>query len=239
MIDTVIDVERLSASVGRYSLSLVRSKPAAEDLAQESWSRALPALREGGGHANPEALLLRVARNVWIDGLRRDARKAKLMKEAHSEEAAIDRPLLAMELAPVFAALNAFLPKLQRTVFLLRDVLGYSIKETAARLGTSEGAVKAAHVRARRSLALVQGALSREEGPGLPADENERIEAHLMADAYARGDIGTLVALANGEARMQARQMPMQGAASHAAPRNRRAAPTEAMWSAGSLSQAA
>ncbi|MDG0793721.1 RNA polymerase sigma factor [Cohnella ginsengisoli] len=187
MIDSDLDVERLSASVGRYSLSLVRSKPAAEDLAQESWSRALPALRDGGGHANPEALLLRVARNAWIDGLRRDARKAKMLQETLPEEATIDRPLLSIELAPVFAALNAFLPKLQRTVFLLRDVLGYSIKETAARLGTSEGAVKAAHVRARRSLALVQGALSREEGPGLPADENERVEAHLMADAYARG----------------------------------------------------
>lgn len=239
MIDSDLDVERLSASVGRYSLSLVRSKPAAEDLAQESWSRALPALRDGGGHANPEALLLRVARNAWIDGLRRDARKAKMLQETLPEEATIDRPLLSIELAPVFAALNAFLPKLQRTVFLLRDVLGYSIKETAARLGTSEGAVKAAHVRARRSLALVQGALSREEGPGLPADENERVEAHLMADAYARGDIGTLVALANGEARMQARQLPVQGTVSHAVPRSRREGRPEALFSTGMLSQAA
>ncbi|MFC3800612.1 RNA polymerase sigma factor [Cohnella sp. GCM10012308] len=232
MIDSAADIERLSASVGRYSLSLVRSLPAAEDLAQESWSRALLALREGGGHANPEALLLRVARNVWIDGLRRDARKVKLLQEMRPEEVAIDRPLLAMELAPVFAALNACLPKLQRTVFLLRDVLDYSIKETAIRLGTSEGAVKAALVRARRSLALVREALSREEGPTLPADEAERIEAHLMADAYARGDIGTLVALANGEARMQARQLAVQGAASRLG-HGLRASPPEAILALG------
>ncbi|MDI4646032.1 RNA polymerase sigma factor [Cohnella hashimotonis] len=232
MIDTVIDVERLSDSVGRYSLSLVRSRSAAEDLAQESWSRALPALLEGGGHANPEALLMRVARNTWIDGLRRESRKAKLLQEMQPEKAANDRPLLALELAPVFAALNAQLPKLQRTVFLLRDVLDYSIKETAARLATSEGAVKAALVRARRSLSLVREALTREEGPALPADEGERIEAHLMADAYARGDIGTLVALANGEARMQARQLPLQGAASHAAV-SLRALPPRAMMSFG------
>ncbi|MFD2333384.1 RNA polymerase sigma factor [Cohnella sp. GCM10020058] len=229
MIDSATDIERMSASVGRYSLSLVRTLPAAEDLAQESWSRALPALREGGGHANPEALLLRVARNVWIDGLRRDSRKAKLLQEMRPEEAANDRPLLALELAPVFAALNAHLPKLQRTVFLLRDVLDYSIKETAARLDTSEGAVKAALVRARRSLALVREALSREEGPPIPVDEGERIEAHLMADAYARGDIGTLVALANGEARMQARHLPLQGAASHAFGRHRLLSPEATM----------
>ncbi|MDG0812599.1 RNA polymerase sigma factor [Cohnella rhizosphaerae] len=238
MIDSVINVERLSASLSRYSLSLVRSKAAAEDLAQESWSRALPALRENGGHANPEALLLRVARNAWIDGLRRDARKAKLIMETPPEEAATERPLLALELAPVFAALNAFLPKLQRTVFLLRDVLGYSIRETADRLGTTEGAVKAAHARARRSLAFVRASLVREDGPGLPADADERIEAHLMAEAYAKGDIGTLVALANGEARMQARQLPVQGAASRAMRGDRTQAP-EAMPPARALLLAA
>lgn len=238
MIDSVANVERLSASLGRYSLSLVRSKSSAEDLAQESWSRALPALRENGGHANPEALLIRVARNVWIDGLRRDLRKAKLLKETQAEEAATDRPLLALELAPVFAALNAFLPKLQRTVFLLRDVLGYSIRETALRLGTTEGAVKAAHVRARRSLAFVRDALLREDGPGLPADVDERVEAHLMADAYARGDIGTLVALANGEARMQGRQLPVQGAASRPVNSDRSQSP-KAVLSAGVWLQAA
>ncbi|CAI6031691.1 RNA polymerase sigma factor [Cohnella sp. JJ-181] len=234
MIDSARDVQRLTASVNRFSLSLARSLPAAEDLAQESWSRALPAL-SGGGHANPEALLLRVARNVWIDGLRRDARKAKWLQESASADVVHDRPLQGMELAPVFAALNAQLPKLQRTVFLMRDVLGYSIRETADRLGTSEGAVKAAHHRARRALSGVREALAGEDGPELPSDEAERIEAHLMAEAYARGDIGTLVALANGEARMQARQLPMQGAAPLENGDRRPAGPTVMQMSAAWL----
>jgi len=216
MLDDTISIQRLTASVSRFSLSLARSLPAAEDLAQESWSRALPVLREGGGHANPEALLLRVARNVWIDGLRREARKVRLLQAAEREEAAVDHPLQGMELAPVFASLTKHLPKLQRTVFLLRDVLGFSIRETAERLGTTEGAVKAALHRSRRALVDVRREWDGADGPSLPADEAERLEAILMADAYARGDIGALVAIANGEPRMQARQMPMRAAARRA-----------------------
>ncbi|MEK0315840.1 RNA polymerase sigma factor [Cohnella sp. 56] len=211
MIEQAQDIRRLSGAVSRYSLSLARSLTAAEDLAQESWSRALPALRESG-HANPEALLLRIARNVWIDGLRRETRRSRLPLHEEAERTADCQPE-GMTLAPVFAALNRQLPKLQLTVFLLRDVLGYSIRETAARLGTTEGAVKAAHHRARHALEAVRAELAREDGPALPADEAERAEAHLMAEAYARGDIGTLVAIANGEARMQSRQLPIRGEA--------------------------
>lgn len=219
MIDDAPSIQRLTASVSRFSLSLARSLPAAEDLAQESWSRALPVLQDGG-HANPEALLLRVARNVWIDGLRREARKARLLQAVEREETAVDHPLQGMELAPVFASLNRHLPKLQRTVFLMRDVLGYSIRETAERLGTTEGAVKAALHRSRQALAEVRREWSGEDGPSLPADETERLAAILMADAYARGDIGALVAIANGDPRMQARQLPVHATArqAHAGP---------------------
>lgn len=231
MIEQAQDIRRLSGAVSRYSLSLARSLPAAEDLAQESWSRALPALREGG-HANPEALLLRIARNVWIDGLRRENRRSRLPLHEEAERTTTDCQPEGMTLAPVFAALNRQLPKLQLTVFLLRDVLGYAIRETAARLGTTEGAVKAAHHRARHALEAVRAELACEDGPALPADDAERAEAHLMAEAYARGDIGTLVAIANGEARMQARQLPIRGEAQRAG-RAQEAVPQASLWGRG------
>lgn len=221
MIHDTASTEALSASVSRFSLSLARSLPAAEDLAQESWTRALPALRDGR-HPNPEALLLRIARNVWIDGLRRETRLARLTQVVQAagrelgeaSQSQSDRPLRALELAPVFASLNRHLPSLQRAVFLMRDVLGYSIRETAQRLGRSPGAVKAAHHRSRQALAAVRREWEAEDGPPLPADEGAAIEAHLMADAYARGDVAALIALANGEADMRARQAPLRASSS-------------------------
>jgi len=48
-------------------------------------------------------------------------------------------------------ALEALTP-LQRAVVILRDVLDYSVHETAERLSTGDNAVKSAHLRARRAM---------------------------------------------------------------------------------------
>lgn len=48
-------------------------------------------------------------------------------------------------------ALEALSPR-QRAVLLFRDVLGYSARETAERVGATEGSVRVAHLRARRAL---------------------------------------------------------------------------------------
>ena len=55
----------------------------------------------------------------------------------------------------VEAALAVFvtLPPVQRSALVLKDVLGHSLEETAATMGLTVGAVKAALVRARANVA--------------------------------------------------------------------------------------
>src|SRR5690349_12705162 len=60
----------LQAALFRYCLSLTGSVQDAEDLSQQMWMKTIRRLAEHG-HANPEAFLLRVAKNGWIDECRR------------------------------------------------------------------------------------------------------------------------------------------------------------------------
>ncbi|XEC97283.1 RNA polymerase sigma factor [Paenibacillus tarimensis] len=189
-------LEKLQAVVHRYCLSLTGSSWDAEDLAQDTWLKAIGTLG-GRGHANPEALLLRIARNKWIDESRR---KAVFIKILEREQLPLNRPdngTLEMEM--VFQALNKHLSPLQQTVFLLRDVFRYSIEEAADILQTTKGAVKAALHRARLSLEAVRYDLEKETLPH-PDDEGLKAYLHAMVSAYRLGDIATLVELmAQGE----------------------------------------
>jgi RNA polymerase sigma-70 factor (ECF subfamily) len=63
----------------RYCLSLTGSSWDADDLAQDAWVRTIEALKRFG-HANPEALLLRVAKNSWIDQSRRNKHMTSLQQ---------------------------------------------------------------------------------------------------------------------------------------------------------------
>ncbi|MFD1773694.1 RNA polymerase sigma factor [Paenibacillus rhizophilus] len=185
----------LQAALKRYCLSLTRSSWDAEDLAQDTWLKALTPLR--AGHGNPEAFLLRVAKNTWLDAARRKSvlsRKLPLMNEpAKVAQGSGD---FAAEMA--LQAMMKHLSPLQRTVFLLRDVLEYSAVEAAELLGTTEGAVKAALHRARRALPALREELA-PDGPPLPEEPGFRELLKRMSAAYEHADIAGLIALARQE----------------------------------------
>ncbi|WP_124726797.1 RNA polymerase sigma factor [Staphylospora marina] len=183
-------LERLQAVLNRYCLAVTGSDWDAEDLAQDTWLKATGTLRRG--HANPEAFLLRIAKNTWIDQVRRKAVLARILNRERPKEALPDHG--SFEIEWMFQALMKHLSPLQRTVFLLRDVFGYSSAETAEWLDTTEGAVKAALRRARRSLAAVRDEL--EKGT-LPIPEKEHVKAFLraVATAYQEGEVARLVEL--------------------------------------------
>lgn len=187
------DLPRLQTALNRYCLSLTSTLWEADDLAQEAWLKALDTLRERS-HPNAEALLLRIAKNAWIDQGRKRSVHEKLLRLKPSGTVESEAfGTLEIELA--LTAVVKHLSPLQRTVFLLRDVIGCSISETAARLRTTEGAVKAAHHRARQSLSMVRAELQQDEMT-VQADDGLKTYIRALAAAYQQEDLSRLAELA-------------------------------------------
>lgn len=145
-------------------------------------------------HPNPEALLLRIARNTWIDRVRRKATLSRLLEleQSRTEDTAAHG---SFEIETAFQALQEHLSPLQQAVFLLRDVFGHSGIEAAEILDTTEGAVKAALHRARQALPVVRQELLQADGPTLPQDADMLITLSRLASAYAQGQIAELIEL--------------------------------------------
>lgn len=106
----------------------------------------------------------------------------------------------SVELA--FAAAFQHLPARQRAVLILRDVLGFSARETAETLATTAVAVDSALQRAHKAIeervpAQTQQATLRELG------ESELREiAKRFADAWERNDVDAVVTMLANDARM-------------------------------------
>ncbi|RIX60550.1 RNA polymerase sigma factor [Paenibacillus nanensis] len=191
--------EELQSSLYRYCLALTRSEWEAQDLTQTAWTKTLSRLKKNG-HANPEALLLRTAKNAWIDSCRRKAAYHELLEGMlrfdadHSGHARFD-------LEQMLEALIKRLSPLQRTVFILREAFGYSIAETASGLGTTDGAVKAALHRARQAMGRIRKDLELAEtaAPGSrrnkESDEKKEDLLREAAEAFREGRVQELVML--------------------------------------------
>ncbi|MNC39891.1 RNA polymerase factor sigma-70 [compost metagenome] len=81
----------------------------------------------------------------------------------------------------------------------MRDVLDYPAGETAAILGTTEGAVKAALHRARQALGPVRKELAEDEGPAEPQDLDFRILLQALAESYEKGQLPVMLELLRQE----------------------------------------
>lgn len=182
----------------RYCLSLTRSKQEAEDLMQETLLKAEIRRQRYGDHVNPEALLLRMAKNSWIDHLRRSALYRDILKQKKKQfEEIQDRDDKSKErMAAAFHVLVRNLSPSQRIVLLLREVFGYSTAECSTYLGTTEGAVKSLLHRARRALETNRsgGVDNSQRDIGVSPDTGDA-DVDEMVEAYVRGDIGRLLRL--------------------------------------------
>lgn len=178
----------------------------ADDLVQETFARALTARPDRSG----EPLgpwLTRVAVRLAIDHLRRRRVRGYpgqwLPAPASTEEPdlkpAPDARYDAAESASYafLVALERLTP-LQRAVLLLRDVLGHTVREAAAALSTTEGAVKVAHLRARRAMEGYD-AERLPASPVLEARTREALEAFVQA--ILAGDVASAEALLAAGAR--------------------------------------
>ncbi|MGV9612023.1 RNA polymerase subunit sigma-70 [Nocardia xishanensis] len=97
-----------------------------------------------------------------------------------------------------FVAALQYLPGLQRAALVLRDVLGFSARETAELLEIS---VAAADSALRRGRAGVESRLPRSQRASHPmADDEIRDLARQYADAWEVGDVSAIVALLSADA---------------------------------------
>ena len=106
----------------------------------------------------------------------------------------------SIELA--FTVALQHLPSRQRAVLILRDVLGFSARETAAALGTTPVSVDSALQRAHKTMARCAPARSQQLTVRRLGDRELRALVQRFADAWEQHDVDGLVALLADDAHM-------------------------------------
>ncbi len=137
-----------------YVVRRVRDRSTAEDVTAEVFHHALAGLEGFEWRGAPfSAWLFRIAANEIAD------RAVQLGREGRSPEdlPGGEDPERTEQTATLFRLVRE-LPDDQRTVLEMRFVEGRSVREIAAHLGRSEGAVKQLQFRAVRSLRERMGA---------------------------------------------------------------------------------
>ncbi|WP_017595255.1 sigma-70 family RNA polymerase sigma factor [Nocardiopsis potens] len=148
------------------ALRMTRNAADAEDLVQETFTKAFANFHQFRAGTNLRAWLYRILTNTFINGYRKKQREPRqdstdeikdwqlAAAEAHSSSGPRSAEAEVLDHMPdsgVRAALAA-LPEEFRMVVYLVDVEGYPYKEVAARMGTPLGTVMSRLHRARRQL---------------------------------------------------------------------------------------
>jgi RNA polymerase sigma-70 factor, ECF subfamily len=141
---------RYADNVHGYVRSIVQDTDAAEDITQQVFAKLVLVISKYEERDVPFfAWMLRVARNVAVDHVRRQ-RLIPLAELRVTDEGRGD-PARGRPLRNLQEALLT-LPHDQREVLVLRHFAGLSPPEIATRTGRTEGAIHGLHHRARRAL---------------------------------------------------------------------------------------
>ncbi len=140
---------RYSDNVYGYVRSIVRDDKEAEDLTQQVFMKLITVIVKYHDQGVPfSGWLLRLARNVALDHLRRrrpTPTEDLFGADSHADEGARER---ARDLHAALASL----PDEQRSVMIMRHVVGLSPPEIAEQMGRSESSIHGLHHRGRRAL---------------------------------------------------------------------------------------
>ena len=129
-----------------YIYSLCNNSKLSEDIVQETFYKALMLINAGKLSEFGEAWLVRVAHNLFIDYVRKKDRW--LMNEDY--ERSMD--YIPQERLLSTMTINMTLEKLPvryRSIILLKDYFGFSLREIASILGITENSAKVTLHRAR------------------------------------------------------------------------------------------
>lgn len=215
-------VEGQRAALHSHCYQILGSLHDADDAVQDTMLRAWRGLSGVRGRSSLRSWLHRIATNVCIDAIHRRRKRPppidpleaappgrKWPGERSWSESRPDRALRVGHGAPApeahyerteavklaFAIAQHVLPTRQRSVLILRDVLGYSAKEVAVMLGTTVASVNSALQRARRTVDARRLAQGREAGPHSVGDARVLDTGERLANAFDRGDIETILSV--------------------------------------------
>jgi RNA polymerase sigma-70 factor (ECF subfamily) len=180
-------VNRLAA----YGSHLLGDAASGDDVAQATMLKAYAALREGRLPERMKPWLFRIAHNAAIDLV---VRRRELPSGDLPELPSLDREPFAGVLVEALATL----PDRQRRVYVLREVHGLRIDETAAELGLNASQVEQSLFAARNRLAeqLVFGdrlncvTVQRLAAGPLDAPERRALKTHLRTCSECRQSLG-------------------------------------------------
>lgn len=158
-------VERYSNQIYRVALKFLGNPHDAEDVLQETFIKAMRALPNFEGRSSLATWLYRIAMNESLMILRKSRPDLVPVEEPDAEDDAgfsglvltdwcclPEEELLSSESRKFLDQAARKLPETLRSVFVLRDVEGLSIRDTAEALGITETAVKTRLLRARLKL---------------------------------------------------------------------------------------
>jgi RNA polymerase sigma-70 factor (TIGR02960 family) len=207
----------------------------AEDVLQETLLAAWRGIDRFEERASLRAWLYKIATNRCLNFLRDAGRRPRISYEwsvtppeptrrgeplwlepypdsllegvADSSAGPEARYELRESIALAFVTGLQHLPARQRTVLVLRDVLGLRAAEVAEMLESSEASVNSALQRARAALDARPAV--RERAP-LPDSPEERAVVARFADAFERGDIDSVTAMLTDDALLSMPPQPLE-----------------------------
>ncbi|MEP3279950.1 MAG: sigma-70 family RNA polymerase sigma factor [Stappiaceae bacterium] len=189
----------MRAELHRYLARMTGSVLDGEDVLQDALLAAAIALQEGAEVENMRAWLFRIAHNTALNMFR--ARK----REAAMKDELLHLPPAEQPEAPstVPEALTPYLAltPLQRSIVILRDVLGYSAKEVAELTDASTSAVKSALHRGRFALSAARAEPQQAKASTLPEAQAEAL--HRYVDLFNAHDFDALRDMLSAEVRLE------------------------------------
>jgi RNA polymerase sigma factor (sigma-70 family) len=143
-------VRRYRRPLDRFAAAIVGGR--SEDVTQDAFSKALPALRGTEAEIELRPWLYRIVRNTALNDLRGRGPAVEELDEAlPGGRSAAAEAESRQELRDLMDRLQA-LPEPQRAALVMRELEGLSHEEIAAALGVSGGAARQAIFRARAAL---------------------------------------------------------------------------------------
>jgi RNA polymerase sigma-70 factor (ECF subfamily) len=159
-------VNQYSDSIYRVALRMLNNSTEAEDVLQETFIKALRSIEKFEGRSSLSTWLYRIAVNEALMVIRKQKPEVAIMQDDFSEDdnegisisqivdwcCLPESELLSNETRVLLNEAIQKLPENLRSVFILRDIEGLSIYETAQALDLTETNVKTRLLRARMKL---------------------------------------------------------------------------------------